>query len=225
MNIRLPIREEIHAVFEQDEEAVMALFMDMEVPVEEVARQWEKQAITFKEWQVRLEKNSRNSRKPPLSNDYGKSKRTVSLRASSEKPKGGQPGHEVHNLKPSEQRDHQEEHAVETCQPCGSFLQTLEASGYEELEVFDILATCIEVTMHQAEIKSGPAPGVRNRGVFPARVTGPVPSGDGVKTWAAYFQSQLFVPVEQVTPIFEDLLNRCGEPACEYGFSVPAQHE
>ena len=51
MNIRLPIREEIYAAFEQGEEAVIALFMDMEVPVEEVARQSEKQAAALKEWQ------------------------------------------------------------------------------------------------------------------------------------------------------------------------------
>ena len=112
-----------------------------------------------------------------------------------------------HTLQPSEQPDHQEVPTVETCQSCGSTLHGVEVQGYEERQVFDIPPIRIEVTAHQAEIKICPQCGAENRGVFPTDVPGPVQYGTGVKTWAAYFQNQHFVPVERTAQIFEDLLN------------------
>jgi transposase len=41
--------------------------------------------------------------------------------------------------------------------------------------------------------------------VFPVGVGGPVQYGPGVKTWATYFQTQHFVPVERTAQIIEDL--------------------
>jgi transposase len=207
MNIRLPTREDVHAAFEQGEEAVLALFVEVGIQVEAIAEQLVKQAAVIQELPARLEKNSRNSRKPPSSDGYGKPKRTVSLREPGQKPNGGQLGHEGHILQPSEQPDHQEVPTVETCQSCGSTLHGVEVQGYEERQVFDIPPIRIEVTAHRTEIKICPECGAENRGVFPPDVTGPVQYGTGVKTWAAYFQNPHFVPVERTAQIFEDLLN------------------
>ena len=62
------------------------------------------------------------------------------------------------------------------------------------------------MTAHRAEIKICPGCGAENRGVLPAGVTGPVQYGNGVKTWAAYFPGEHFVPVERTAQLFEDLL-------------------
>jgi transposase len=207
MNIRMPTREEIHLAFEQGEEAMVELFMDVGRQLEELAGQLEKQAVTLKELQARLEKNSRNSSKPPSSDGYSKPKRTESLRKPGQKPNGGQPGHEGWTLKRSEHPDQTEIHSVETCQQCGSSLGRVEAMAHEERQVFDLPAIRIEVTAHRAEIKICPACGAENRGTFPKDVTGAVQYGNGVKTWATYFQTQHFVSVQRTAQIFEDLLN------------------
>jgi transposase len=203
----MPTREEIHAAFEQGEAAVVELFIGLGLQMEELAGQLEKQAAALKELQARLEKNSRNSSKPPSSDGYSKLKRTESLRKPGQKPNGGQPGHEGHTLKPVDNPEHTAIHLVEVCGQCGTALNEVEATAHEERQVFDIPAIRIEVTAHRAEIKICPGCGAENRGVFPAEVTGRVQYGTGVKTWAAYFQNQHFVPVERTAQIFEDLLN------------------
>jgi transposase len=78
---------------------------------------------------------------------------------------------------------------------------------HEERPVFEIPAIRIEVTAHRAEVKTCPGCGRENRGLFPGGVSGPVPYGLGVKTWATYFQTQHFVPVERTAQILEDLVS------------------
>lgn len=208
MNLRMPTVEDIHSAFEQGEEAVVALFADVGKQVEALAGELQQQAAALKELEARIGKNSRNSGKPPSSDGYGKPpvKRTDSLRESGTKPNGGQPGHEGRHLKPTDTPDVTETHAVEHCCHCGVSLNGVAASGYEERQVFDIPAMRIEVTAHRAEITLCPACGAENRGEFPAEVSAPVQYGNGVKTWAAYFTHQHFIPVERTAQIFEDLV-------------------
>ena len=80
-------------------------------------------------------------------------------------------------------------------------------TGHEERQVFDIPAMRIEVTAHRAEIKICPGCGAESRGIFPKELSGSVQYGHGVKTWATYFQTQHFVPIERTAQIFEDLFH------------------
>ena len=161
--------------------------------------------MALKELQAQWSKNSQNSSKPPSSDGYGKPKRTESLRKPGQKPNGGQLGHQGQTLTRCEHPDRIEIHPVETCQQGGSSLDRVELTRYEERQVFDLPAIHIEVTAHRVEIKSCPRCGAENRGLFPHRVSGPVQYGPGVKTGAAYFQTQHFVPVDRTAQIFEDL--------------------
>jgi transposase len=209
MNIRIPTHEEIHAAYEQGEDAVEELFGCVGSQMEELAEQVKKQAEALKELQDRLAKNSGNSSKPPSSDGYRKpesKKRTESLRESGRRPNGGQPGHEGHTLEPSEAPDLTEAHRVEKCGQCGKSLHDVKAAAHEERQVFDIPAMRIEITAHRAEIKICPDCGAKNRGEFPEGVTQPVQYGSGVQTWAAYFPNQHYVSVERTAQIFEDLV-------------------
>jgi transposase len=96
-------------------------------------------------------------------------------------------------------------HPVVACDRCGADLADVAVTTHEERQVFDIPAIRIEVTAHRAEVKTCPGCGAENRGAFPPGVTGPVQYGLGVKTWATYFQTQHFVPVERTAQIIEDL--------------------
>lgn len=208
MNFRIPTDEDIHTAFEQDEAAVVDLFHDVARQMAEFAQQLAKQGEALQALQARLAKDSRNSSKPPSSDGLGKVKRTESLRKSGDKPNGGQPGHDGHTLRASEPPDQIETHAAETCAHCRASLAGIEASGYEERQVFDIPAIRIEVTAHRAEVKICPSCGTKNKGDFPASVTQAVQYGAAVKTWAAYFTNQHHIPVERTAQIFDDLVHQ-----------------
>ena len=207
MQIRLPTREEIHLAFAQGEEAVVDLILNLGTPFEELAKQLETQAAARQELQARLDKTSQNSSKPPASDGYRKPNRTESLRKSGQKPNGGQPGHEGRTLTRSDHPDRIETHSATTCKQCGLPLNEVAITGHEERQVFDIPAMRIEVTAHRAEIKICPGCGAESRGIFPKELSGSVQYGHGVKTWATYFQTQHFIPMERTAQIFEDLLH------------------
>jgi transposase len=206
MNFQIPTDEEIHTAFEKGEPAVMDLFHDVARQMAELAQQLAKQGEALQALQARLAKDSRNSSKPPSSDGLGKVKRTESLRKSGDKPNGGQPGHDGHTLLASDHPDQIETHAADTCAHCQASLAGIEASGYEERQVFDIPAIRIEVIAHRAEIKVCPECGNRNKGTFPVAVMQAVQYGPGVKTWASYFTNHHHIPVERTTEIFEDLV-------------------
>ena len=81
---------------------MVELFLSVGRQMEELAQQLETQAAALKELQARLEKDSRNSSKPPSSDGYRKPNRTTSLeKAGAKEPTGGQPGHDGYTLTPS----------------------------------------------------------------------------------------------------------------------------
>jgi transposase len=206
MNLRLPTRDEIHRAFLEGEEAIGELFAQVGPPVEGLARQLETQAAALQDLQARLAKTSENSSKPPSSDGYAKPKRTASLRQPSQKPRGGQPGHRGDTLERVATPDQTEVHPVVACGQGGASLADVAVTSHEERQVFDIPAIRIEGTAHRAEVKTCPGCGTENRGVFPVGVSGPVQYGPSVKTWATYFQTQHFVPVERTAQIIEDLV-------------------
>jgi transposase len=205
MNLRLPTHDEIHRAFLEGEDAIVELFAQVGQQVETLARQVETQAAALQDMQARLGKTSANSSQPPSSDGYAKPKRTTSLRKPGQKPRGGQPGHRGDTLERVATPDQTAIHPVVACDRCGADLADVAVTTHEERQVFDIPAIRIEVTAHRAEVKTCPGCGAENRGAFPQGVTGPVQYGLGVKTWATYFQTQHFVPVERTAQIIEDL--------------------
>jgi transposase len=193
----LPTPDEIDVACEQGKQAVKALF--------------ERQAVLMRALEARIEtledqlaKNSRNSSKPP-SSDGLKKRQPKSRRERSGKPSGGQKGHVGYRLEPVEKPQHTEVHPVLECQGCHTDLAGVAASKVEKRQVFDLPEVKLEVTEHQAEIKTCPVCGETTRAAFPEDVTQPTQYGPRVRAQMVYFHLYHFIPLERTAEILREL--------------------
>jgi transposase len=187
----IPTRDEICEAYRQGEEAIIQLFERL---IQELQAQ-----------QDRLNKNSKNSSKPPSSDGF-KKPRTKSTRKPGSKKSGGQKGHKGHTLEPSENPDYTKVHKVGQCAVCGVTLENTEVVGYQKRQVFDIPPIQLEVTEHQAEIKICSCCGTENTASFPPDVTASVQYGSRVNALAVYLNNYQFVPLERISEFFKDVI-------------------
>lgn len=196
--MHIPTRDEIRAAYRQGEEATIQLFDYLACELQTLQDQL--QAL-----QDQLNKNSKNSSKPPSSDGLKKTPRTKSQRKPGNKKNGGQEGHVGHTLELVEEPDHIEVHVADQCTVCGATLEDVGAEDYQRRQVFDIPPVKIEVTEHQAEIKTCPHCNARNMASFPPDVTASVQYGSRIRAMAVYQNNYQFIPLERISDFFEDV--------------------
>jgi transposase len=78
-------------------------------------------------------------------------------------------------------------HPVERCSGCGHPLAKQDSDRVERRQVFDLPEPKLEITEHQAEVKTC-ACGCLNRVAFPPEAAAPVQYGPRVKSAAVYLR-------------------------------------
>ena len=151
----------------------------------------------------KLNKNSKNSSKPPSSDVF--LKKTNSLRQLSGKHVGGQFGHKGNTLQAVVAPDKIIEHNIKSCSCCGIDISILGTLRYESRQVFDIPTLKLEVTEHRAVIKTCPGCSTENKASFPKEVSQPVQYGVNVNKAAVYLLNYQLLPLQRTSELFNDL--------------------
>jgi transposase len=206
--------QEAESIYDAGKETVVRVLLELSRKVDRLTADFAalkaenaalRQRVQTLEEQVA--KDSHNSHKPPSSDGLAKPK-PKSLRPKSERPTGGQPGHPGHTLRMVEKPDRIVPHRVERCSACGRSLAGQEPDRVERRQVHDLPEPKLEVTEHQAEVKTCPC-GCLNRAAFPPEAAAPVQYGPRVKSVGVYLGEYQLLPFDRLTEIMRDLF------ACE----------
>jgi len=154
---------------------------------------------------ARLGTNSRNSGKPPSSDGPGVKPHPKSLRASTGRKSGGQPGHPGHTLCLVDEPDEVVVHAPSQCEACGQSLEQVPAYRRERRQVVDIPLVKVRIVEHQVETKCCPGCGADTAGEFPEGVTVAAQYGPGVATVGVYLNQEQLLPLERTCEVLSDL--------------------
>lgn len=152
----------------------------------------------------RLELDSTNSHKPPSSDGYQKKTVTPGLPKEKGRRNGGQEGHLGRTLIPVTDPDRIEVHRPGQCQCCGRrFTADDPDEVLQRRPVFDWPEPKLEVIEHQfGQITCC---GVAQCGDYPAGVHAVVQYGPGVRALLTLLSIDHKMPLEQISPLFEDL--------------------
>lgn len=196
------------AVYEASSEAVINLINSLYAIIAEKGARIAELEERVKLLEEQLNKNSRNSSKPPSIDFFAHEKpKPKSRRIKSGKKAGGQEGHPGTTLTMVDNPDETILYSVHKCDNCGILLEGVEAKDHERRQVFDIPPINIKVTEHCTEIKKCPHCGYTNKADFPEEVKQPIQYGPRISALAVYLHDYQLLPYERACELLYDV---CG---------------
>ena len=157
---------------------------------------------TIKELTKKLNLNSKNSSKPPSSDQSPRGNRND--KDTGKKP-GGQSGRKGTTLKKVSNPDNIQNHKLQGKCSCGQSLSKLNSYGYATRQVWDLLINTI-ITEHRAH-RAICTCGKKHKANFPKNVTNNTQYGDKIKAIASYFSQYQLIPFERTKEMFKDIFN------------------
>jgi len=155
----------------------------------------------------RLDKDSKNSSKPPSSDSFRKpASRNRSLRESSGKPQGKQAGSSGVSLPITSSPDRVFRHEPTTCRGCESSLHFVSGTVAAERQVIDVPPIQVETVEHQRIQKRCRCDTVTS-GVFPVEVTCAVSYGPRLHAVGAYLLNVHYLAVARTAALFKDVFH------------------
>jgi len=162
----------------------------------------EKAAELILKLEAQLNKNSKNSHKPPSSDGL---KKPPAKKGKSKGKAGGQKGHAGTTLRKSDKPDRVIEHGPEQCQCCGTNLVEVVGAVIGSRQEIEIPEKPIEVIEHQRLQKECPHCGANNKGQWPEHIRGNVQYGRRFKAFCVYLLSYQLLPYERTGDLLKVL--------------------
>jgi transposase len=159
----------------------------------------------------RLGQNSRNSSKPPSSDSPFAKPAPKSLRRSSDRKPGGQPGHPGSTLAQVADPDQRVRHEPGPCQGCGANLADAPEVGVERRQVFDLPPMTVQVIEHQLVARRCGC-GITTCGTAPEGVSAPVQYGPRITAIILYLYVGQFLSKKRTAQALAELF---GTPVSE----------
>lgn len=159
------------------------------------------QAQLIAELREQVNKNSRNSSKPPSSDGY-KKPAPKSLREKSGKKQGAQVGHKGETLKISTKPSEIISHMPTACSHCPRYEECRGAACVAETRRVADAVVEIKVTAHEALEVECPLCGERIRGDFPENVNAPIQYGATLQALVVAFSTVGAVSTNRIHELF-----------------------
>ena len=152
---------------------------------------------------AQTKKNSNNSSKPP-SSDIGNIKKTKSLKQSSGKKVGGQPGHKGNSLKMIEKPDLIEKHYPNFCTCCGNDLSSIKSIFLGRRQVIDIPKIKPNVTEYQVFQKTCTCGNVE-KADYQSGIDAPISYGKNTQALLAYLNTRQYIPYKRLEEVLQSV--------------------
>lgn len=157
-----------------------------------------------------VRRDSHNSSLPPTLDPPGVKaqqavRRTRSLRRTTGRRVGAQPGHRGATLARVAAPDSVITHAPQSCHRCAAALSEGAVVAVERRQVFELPPVRLEVTEHRAETRRCTACGERTKAEFPRGVRAPAQYGEGVRARATYRHKYQLLPVARAAEAMREL--------------------
>lgn len=192
-------REAILELCQTNPEGIVTLLLTLQESNEQLAQR-------VKKLEDQLNKDSRNSHKPPSSD--GVRKRRSKPKPNKSKVKkcvGGQLGHQGQTLKMTEKPSEIVRHEPAQCQGCGTKLDLMGGTVVGRRQEVDIPEPKLLITEHQAIEKRCPCCEMDNRGQLPQHLKGNVQYGGRLRALTVYMMSYQLLPYQRTTELLNVL--------------------
>lgn len=165
---------------------------------------------TIKELKEQLNKNSKNSSKPPSSDGLQKPavNKNKSLRESSGKKQGAQEGHDGVHLSVISNPDHIEDHMHSDCNGCPHRAECLSKACIKETRHEVDTVVTVDVTAHNLiEVRKCPLHGGVKTGSFPENIKATVQYGKNLQAMVVAFNTIGAVSINRTHEILSSVFD------------------
>jgi transposase len=153
--------------------------------------------------EARLGKSSKNSSKPPSTDNPFTKPSPRSLRGRSGRRPGKQPGDPGARLEPHPDPDRRRVHVPGSCEGCGADLSQAEVVAERRRQVVDLPPIRLEVTEHVVEVRACSC-GHQTAAAFPDTATAATCYGPGLAAVATYLLARQHLPVARAAELLAD---------------------